>query len=153
MDEKYRLHAWADVMGYEKQRAKNESMFDIWARSDFSRYLVSLQPRCWFFRALRRIEDARKKWPIPEEMRESYTLQTNREEGYLSREVFAVVDGERLPCEAHKDPDLQNAYYEGYTSTVEITNLLVYNFKKSTFMLRSTIPVAGMIADYRLFPD
>lgn len=56
-------------------------------------------------------------------------LQKNREYGYLLTEIFAVLDGERLPCEDCNERDLQNAYYKGYTCSFQVTNLLVCNFK------------------------
>ena len=33
-----------------------------------------------------------------------------------------------MPCADYTDQDLQNAYYEGYTQSVEVTNLFVWNF-------------------------
>lgn len=34
----------------------------------------------------------------------------------------------RMPCAEYVDADLQNAYFEGYTPEVEVTNLFVFNF-------------------------
>ena len=33
-----------------------------------------------------------------------------------------------MPCAEYLDGDLQNAYFEGYTQKVEVTNLFVWNF-------------------------
>lgn len=70
------------------------------------------------------------KWPSHTEMKESSELlKLNRENGQYLNNVFGVVDGGRMPCADYTDVDMQNAYYEGYTTNVEVTNLLVYNFK------------------------
>eukprot|EP00171_Calliarthron_tuberculosum_P005428 IDg5428t1 len=55
-------------------------------------------------------------------------LMANRPNGRLMKGIFAVVDGGRIPCADYVDADMQNAYYEGYTGNVEVTNLLVFNF-------------------------
>lgn len=34
-----------------------------------------------------------------------------------------------MPCAEFENVDLQNAYFEGYTEQVEVTNLFVWNFK------------------------
>ena len=63
-------------------------------------------------------------------MRESADLLTqNRPNGALLSNIFAVVDGGRLPYADYVDTDIQNAYYEGYTMSVQVTNLFVFNFK------------------------
>ena len=43
--------------------------------------------------------------------------------------IFAVTDGARMPCAKFTDPNIQNAYFEGFTQGTEVTNLLVWNFK------------------------
>lgn len=37
--------------------------------------------------------------------------------------VFGVVDGGRWACEDYTEVGIQNDYYEGYTCSVEVTNL------------------------------
>lgn len=64
------------------------------------------------------------------------------------RGVFAVVDCGCLFCAAYKNPDLQNDYYKGYTCSVEITNLLVYNFKGK--LIHAAINYPGSWHDRRL---
>lgn len=43
--------------------------------------------------------------------------------------MLEVLDGGRFPCSDYINCDIQNSYYEGYTTSVEVTNLFVYNFK------------------------
>lgn len=74
-------------------------------------------------------KDFEVRWPSPEEMHASAELlRRNRGNGFLLNGVFAVVDGGRMPCADYINRDLQNAYYEGYTQKVEVTNLFVWNF-------------------------
>lgn len=69
-------------------------------------------------------------WPTVNEMDESYELlKNNRENGVLLPDVFGVVDGGRMPCADYEDQDLQNGYYEGYTGSVEVTSIFVFNFR------------------------
>eukprot|EP00171_Calliarthron_tuberculosum_P023637 IDg23637t1 len=82
-------------------------------------------------RVVRRPElrDFEIRWPTEEEMRSSSALlEHNRQYGHLLRGVFAVLDGGRMPCASYVDADLQNAYWEGFTQAVEVTNLFVWNF-------------------------
>lgn len=89
------------------------------------------------------------EWPSVEEMKESTELlQQNREFGHLLKGVFAVVDGGRMPCADYEDPDMQNAYYEGYTCSVEVTNLFVYNFKGE--LIHAAVNYPGSWHDNRL---
>lgn len=75
-------------------------------------------------------EDFRIKWPTEFEMAESAArLQKYRQYGYALRGVFGVTDGARLDCVSFVDNDLQNAYFQKFTQEVEVTNLLVWNFK------------------------
>ena len=68
-------------------------------------------------------------WPSEHEMRNSASLLTrNRPYGRLLSGVFAVMDGGRMPCASYSDPDVQNAFWEGYTQAHEVTNLFVWNF-------------------------
>lgn len=76
------------------------------------------------------VPEFRVKWPKIEEMDESHRLlKFNRSNGPLLPNVFAVIDGARMPCADYTDSDLQNAFYEGYTGNTEITNIFVFNFK------------------------
>lgn len=69
------------------------------------------------------------KWPTVEQMAASaLQLVNNRPNGALLDGVFAITDGCRIPCADYITPDIQNAYYEGYTQSVEVTNLFVWNF-------------------------
>lgn len=43
--------------------------------------------------------------------------------------VFSVVDGGILPFAEYVDHGIQNAYFEVYTKSVQVTNLLFINFK------------------------
>lgn len=95
------------------------------------------------YRTLRRSdnEDFRCAWPTVEELDESYALlQTNREYGHLLKGVFAVVDGGQFPCPDNVNDEIQNAYYEGYTCSAEVTDLLVYNFKGKIIHAEITNP-------------
>ena len=58
----------------------------------------------------------------------SLLLQNNRTNLPLLKGVFAVTDGGRMPCADYTDVDTQNAYFEGFTQGVEVTNLFVWNF-------------------------
>ena len=69
------------------------------------------------------------RWPNEGEMRaSSMLLQNNRTYGPYLKGVFAVPDGGRMPCADYTDTNLQNAYFEGFTQGVEVTNLFVWNF-------------------------
>ena len=56
------------------------------------------------------------------------SLLMSRSDGYLLEGVFAICDRGRFPCADFTDLELQNAYLEGYTQKVEVTNLFVWNF-------------------------
>ncbi|KAI0565152.1 DDE superfamily endonuclease [Gracilaria domingensis] len=71
----------------------------------------------------------RVHWPTTPEMKASADLlQRNRAVGNALPGVFALIEGGTLSCAEYVDPNIQNAYYDGYTCRVDITNLLVYNF-------------------------
>lgn len=75
------------------------------------------------------VPEFRVAWPTVAEMDASYKLlRCNRPNGCLLPDVFGVVDGGRMLCADYSDADLQNAYYEGYTGNVEVTNIFVFNF-------------------------
>lgn len=50
----------------------------------------------------------------------------------MIRDVFAVMDKGRLPCAVYIEGGLQNAYYEGHTTSVEVTDFLVLEFHRAT---------------------
>lgn len=67
------------------------------------------------------------RWPTVEEMRlSSSLLEHNREYVHLLRGVFVVLDGGRIPCASYSDHDLQNAYWEEFTQSIEVTNMFVW---------------------------
>lgn len=69
------------------------------------------------------------KWPDEDGISEyNESLVHKIPNGRLLKGIFGVVDGVCLPCADSDDADLQNVYYEGYTSNVEVTNLFVFNF-------------------------
>lgn len=69
-------------------------------------------------------------WPSVAEMDDSYQLlKKNRENVHLLPDVFCVIHGGRMPCADYEDKDLQNAFYEGYTGNLEVTNIFVFNFR------------------------
>jgi len=43
-------------------------------------------------------------------------LESNRRYGPLLKGVFCVTNGGRMPCADYTDADLQNAFFEGYTT-------------------------------------
>ena len=70
------------------------------------------------------------RWPSHSEMAESANLLTkNRRNGPALKGVFGVLDGVRMPCSVYIDEDIQKAFFEGYTQSVEVTNPFVWDFK------------------------
>eukprot|EP00172_Hildenbrandia_rubra_P002833 Plantae.Rhodophyta-Hildenbrandia_rubra.ctg40010.p1 GENE.Plantae.Rhodophyta-Hildenbrandia_rubra.ctg40010~~Plantae.Rhodophyta-Hildenbrandia_rubra.ctg40010.p1 ORF type:complete len:233 (-),score=12.26 Plantae.Rhodophyta-Hildenbrandia_rubra.ctg40010:660-1310(-) len=55
-------------------------------------------------------------------------IERNRKYGAALRGAFAVADGGRAPRAECTDESMQNPYYKGHTSAVEVTNLLVFGF-------------------------
>ena len=45
----------------------------------------------------------------------------------MLRAIFAVVDGGQIPWANNRNLYMKNKYYEGYTRSVEVTNLFVFN--------------------------
>ena len=77
----------------------------------------------------RKHRDFEIRWPTVDEMKLSAELLwKSRPQWHLLRGVFGVVDGGRMPCAHYVDPELQNAFFEGFTQNEEVTNLLVFNF-------------------------
>ena len=93
-------------------------------------------------------------WPTSVEMEaSSQLLLRNWPNGRLLRGFFAVTDGARMPCAEFTDPGMQNAYYEGYTQSVEVTkfvrfNLFVWNFAGE--LIHAAINFPGSWHDSRL---
>ena len=70
------------------------------------------------------------KWPDEDQMRHSASiLEQNRNHDGLLNGVFAVMDGGRMLCSRNGDPNIQNAYWEGFSQSREVTNLFVWDFK------------------------
>lgn len=69
------------------------------------------------------------RWPCIEEIRyNAALLKAKRRYGIVLDRIFAVTDGARMSCVSFEEPQLQNAYYQGYNQKVEVTNLLVWAF-------------------------
>ena len=68
------------------------------------------------------------RWRTVAEMN-SYTnlLTSNRKFGKYLHGLLAVTDVERMLCADFIDPELQNAYFEGFTQNIEVTNLFAWN--------------------------
>lgn len=47
---------------------------------------------------------------------------------------FGIVDGERFSCVDHVDLSEQYAYFDKYTACVNVTNILVSDFKGRPYM-------------------
>jgi len=78
---------------------------------------------------VKRNKECEIRWPSHDEMEKSSSLlHCNRVNGRLLEGVFGITDGGRMPCADYTEPNLQNAYLEGFTQSVEVTNLLVFNF-------------------------
>ena len=68
------------------------------------------------------------KWPDEDQMGHSASLlKKNRNHRGLLSGVLALMDGSPMPCSC--DPNIQNAYCEGFTQSDEVTNLFVWDFK------------------------
>lgn len=69
------------------------------------------------------------EWPTEEEIGLSaQLLEKNRNYGPLLKGVFSVMDGAHFRNADYTNLDIQNGFYDGYSSDVEITNLLVFDF-------------------------
>ena len=67
-------------------------------------------------------------WPTLEELCVMEEHINTREYAEALKGIFAVMDGARIPCADYIDADIQNGYYEGFTCSVQVTNLLVFSF-------------------------
>lgn len=75
-------------------------------------------------KCLGQIPEAVVKWPSPQEMEYCAGLINAREN--LLRSSFGFVDGLNLPVMEPSDPDVQNAYYNGWLSGCYVSNVLVF---------------------------
>lgn len=86
------------------------------------------------------------RWPTVVEMKQlASLLENSRLNSPLMQGVFAVTDGNRMPCADYTDTNLQNAYFEGFTQAVEVTNLFVFNFFGALIYAAVNYPGVGMI--------
>ena len=103
------------------------------------------------FRVMQRTElpDIEIHWPTLQEMEVSTRLlQRNRQYGPLLKGVLAVMDGGCMPCPSYVQPDLQNAYWEGFTQAHEVSNLFMWNF--SGELIHAGIKFPGSWPDSRI---
>lgn len=69
------------------------------------------------------------RWPTDSEMKSSADcLQSNRKFGKYLSGGSGTTDRGRMVCADYTDPNLQNAYFEGFTQNIEVTNLFVWIF-------------------------
>lgn len=73
---------------------------------------------------LRKVPDARIRWPKPAEMQTMATLISTREPALTG--VFAVADGVSFPVQDPEDSDLQNALFSGWKEDCFINAILVF---------------------------
>lgn len=78
-------------------------------------------------------------------------LETHRQYGPFLKGVFAVTNGGRMLCADYTNIDIQNAYFEGFTRNMEVTNLFVWNSLARSSTRRVTTPVAGMKRSWLAF--
>ena len=75
------------------------------------------------------VPDFEIRWPTLQEMEASTRLlQRNRQYGPLLKGGFAVMEGGRMPRPSYVQPDLQNAFWEGFAQAHEVSNLFLWNF-------------------------
>jgi len=95
------------------------------------------------------LTDFEIKWPTPQQMEFSAELlRRNRQHGQLLQGTFGISDGGRMPCAIYTNPDLQNAYFEGFTQAVEVSNLFVWNFQGE--IIHAAINFPGTFHDSRI---
>lgn len=56
-------------------------------------------------------------------------LKEKRPNSEILSNIFAVLDGGRLPCAYYVNNNVQNRYYEGYKTSIEKSNFLAFNCK------------------------
>lgn len=59
----------------------------------------------------------------------SKRLKENRPNGQVLSYIFGVFEGVRPLCADYTDSDIRNINYEVYTTSVEVTSLLAFNFR------------------------
>eukprot|EP00172_Hildenbrandia_rubra_P002294 Plantae.Rhodophyta-Hildenbrandia_rubra.ctg30402.p1 GENE.Plantae.Rhodophyta-Hildenbrandia_rubra.ctg30402~~Plantae.Rhodophyta-Hildenbrandia_rubra.ctg30402.p1 ORF type:complete len:262 (+),score=16.55 Plantae.Rhodophyta-Hildenbrandia_rubra.ctg30402:507-1292(+) len=89
------------------------------------------------------------EWPTVDQMKESAGLiERNRRYGAALRGALAVAGGGRMPCAERGDESMQNAYHEGCAGSVEVTNLIVFDFFGER--IHSAVNYPGSWRDARL---
>lgn len=58
------------------------------------------------------------------------------------------MDGGRIPCADFTDLLMQNAYYDGYTGNLEVTNLFVFNLMGE--VIHAAVNFPGSLHDSRM---
>lgn len=58
------------------------------------------------------------------------------------------MDGRQIFCASFFDVNVHNSYYQGYTQGVQVTDLLVYNFKGE--IIHAEINYPGLFHDSKL---
>lgn len=59
-----------------------------------------------------------------------------------------MLDGGWLACTDYTALDIQNAFYEGYTTKLDVKNLFAFNFKGE--MIHATVNFPGSYHDSRI---
>lgn len=80
---------------------------------------------CALRNTLRDMKEGQIRWPTVEEMDHCATMVNNKER-YLHG-VWGFVDGLNTPVENHKDPDIQEAYYNGWLSGTYVSCVIVFS--------------------------
>ena len=142
-------------MVFQNKRKYVYSLPYLWCSTKFNGSMDGLLLRG--FTACRKTESRKEseiRWPTVEEMKASSALlERNRVYGSLLKGVFAVSDGGRMRCADYTDTNLHNAYFEGYTQNMEVTNLFVGNFFGEIVHAAIIILVVGMIQNSLACPD
>lgn len=56
--------------------------------------------------------------------------EENRLNSQVVTNIFGVLDGENLSCADYVTPGVQNIFYNEYSTCVNVTDILVFNFKE-----------------------
>ena len=91
--------------------------------SSVSKILSSVMPRLLL--AVSRDPDARIRYPSPQEMA-VFADWIHERHPDIPEGIFGFVDGVVMPCFNPPDPDIQNAYYNGYQGKTTITDVLIF---------------------------